>query len=101
MCRARSDGRPIKIRLSGIAARERDGSCSEAHPYPAASASASTAALERPSSGEKLSCRAVRSTYGRVAAFCENGSGVDLSCAMVGGGYASRWERYWGAHRCP
>lgn len=101
MCRARSDGRPIKVRLSGIAARERDGSCSEAHPCPAASASGSTAAPERLSSGEMLSCRAADSTYGRVAAFCENGSGVDPSCAMVEGGYGSRWERYWGAHRCP
>lgn len=96
-----SDGRAIRVRLSGIAARERDNSCSPGHPCPDASSEASTTALERLAAGEELSCRAVGTTYGRVAAFCENGSGVDLSCAMVQGGYAAKWDRYWGAHRCP
>lgn len=26
--------------------------------------------------------------------------GGDLSCAMVRSGYALRWQRYWGDHRC-
>lgn len=26
--------------------------------------------------------------------------GGDLSCAMVAGGWALRWDRYWGVHRC-
>lgn len=94
-----SDGRAIRVRLSGIAARERDGSCTVGHPCPSASAEASTAALERLVSGQILQCRAVGSTYARVAAFCRAGS-TDLSCAMVQGSHAAKWERYWGNHRC-
>lgn len=96
-----SDGRAIRVRVSGIAARERDGSCSAGHPCPNASAEASTGALERLAAGETLSCRAVGPNYGRVAAFCANSSGVDLSCAMVQGGYAAKWDRYWGRAPMP
>src|SRR3546814_18347466 len=39
------DGRQIRVRLSGVAARERDGSCSPGHPCSAASAEAATAEL--------------------------------------------------------
>lgn len=94
------DRRAIRIRLSGISARERDGSCSTGHPCPAASSAASTAALERLAAGDVLRCQAQGSTYGRVAAFCRNSAGVDLSCAMVATGAAAKWERYWGDHRC-
>jgi endonuclease YncB( thermonuclease family) len=94
------DGRQIRVRLSGISARERDGSCSPNHPCPAASAEASTAALERLASGQSLACRQVGTTYRRRAAFCQRSDGTDLSCAMVASRMAERWERYWGDHRC-
>lgn len=95
-----ADGRQIRVRLSGIAARETDGSCSPGHPCPIASAEAATAELSRLASGQVLECQANGSTYGRVAAFCRNGAGVDLSCAMVSSGTAERWDRYWNGHRC-
>lgn len=94
------DGRDIRIRLSGVAARERDGSCSRGHPCPSASAEAATAELRRLAQGERLACRDVGSTYGRTAAFCARDDGLDLSCAMVESGTAVRWERYWDGHRC-
>ncbi len=95
-----ADGRAIRIRLSGIAAREPDGTCKQGHPCPAAPPEAATAALERLASGEQLQCQAVGSTYGRVAAFCRNSAGVDLSCAMVESGTVAKWRRHWGDHQC-
>jgi endonuclease YncB( thermonuclease family) len=97
-----SDGKQIRIRLSGVAARERDGTCSAGHPCPEGSAEAATAELERLATGEVLICREVGRTYGRVAAFClRRSDGLDLSCAMVASGTAARWDRHWGGHRCP
>lgn len=89
-----------RVRLSGVAARERHGSCSPGHPCPNASAEDATAMLESLAAGEVLTCRPVGSTYGRVAAFCSNSAGVDLSCAMVESGTAAKWERYWQGHNC-
>jgi endonuclease YncB( thermonuclease family) len=40
-------------------------------------------------SGRTLSCRAVGTSYKRVVAFC-SASGVDLSCAQVRAGHASK-----------
>ena len=97
---AGADGRAIRVRLSGIAARERDGSCSPGHPCPDASAEAATSALRRLAEGEVLRCTPDGETYGRVAAFCSTQRGLDLSCAMVESGTAARWDRYWGAHAC-
>lgn len=94
-------GRAIRVRLSGVAARESDGSCSPGHPCPSASAEAATAELRGLALGWSLSCRKVGQTYGRVAAFCRRADGVDLSCAMVQSGTALKWQRYWGWHRCP
>lgn len=95
-----ADGRQIRIRLSGIAARERDGSCSPGHPCPAASAEAATAALAVLIEGQALDCQPNGSTYGRVAAFCRRPDGVDVSCAMLDSGTVARWDRYWQDHAC-
>ena len=95
-----ADGRQIRVRLSGVAAREREGDCARGHPCPAASAQAAEDALRRLAAGETLRCREAGRTYGRIAAFCRRDDGVDLSCAMVESGTAARWERYWGNHRC-
>ena len=94
------DGRQIRVRLSGVAARERDGSCSTGHPCPDASSEAATAELKRLALGETLTCREEGRTYGRIAAFCSSPAAGDLSCAMVASGTAARWDRYWRDHSC-
>ncbi len=95
-----ADGRQIRVRLSGIAARERDGSCSANHPCPDASSEAATAALEELAAGDVLICSDEGRTYGRRAGFCRTSAGVDVSCAMLAGGTVARWDRYWGDHAC-
>ena len=100
-CREENErGGAIRVRLSGVAARESDGSCSPGHPCPSASAEAATAELRRLADGEALTCRPVGETYGRVAAFCRTTQGIDLSCAMVESGTVLKWRRYWGWHIC-
>lgn len=105
-----------RIRLSGVAAREADESCRNGQPCPAASAEAARDALVRlvgrstGRSGEGhvlvagpiMQCRSDGSAGGnRTAAWCVSPIGGDLSCAMVRGGWALRWERYWRGHQCP
>ena len=36
----------------------------------------------------------------RTAAWCVSPRGGDINCAMVEGGWAARWDRYWRGHRC-
>ena len=98
-----------KIRLSGIAARELDGSCRPGHPCPRASGPAARdhlVALIGSSRGRSreghvlvsagpLRCRSFGSGKGeRTAASCVTAAGTDLGCALVRGGYALRWARY-------
>ena len=104
-----------RIRLSGIAAREMDGSCNPNQPCPDASAEASRDALVALIGesvgvsrhghilvkGPPLSCLSVGSGVGnRTAAWCTSPKGGDLSCAMVSGGWALRWDKYWKNHSC-
>ena len=104
-----------KVRLSGIAAREMDGSCSPGHPCPAASAEAArdalAALLGRTTGvastghllveGPALECLSEGSAKGsRTAAWCTSPTAGDLSCAMVASGTAAKWERYWRGHSC-
>src|SRR5690606_166808 len=101
-----------RIRLSGIAAREMDGTCRSNQRCPAASAEQSRDALARlvgrPSgksreghvlvSGPTMTCRSVGSGGGnRPAPRRVSPKGGDLSCAMIEAGFALRWDRYWGA----
>lgn len=105
-----------RIRLSGIAAREMDGTCSDGHPCPAASGIEARDELVRLLGGPKgslptghikvsampLICASKGSARGsRTAALCKTQAGVDLSCAMVSSGKALKWVRYWGGHTCP
>ncbi len=104
------------VRLSGIAAREMDGTCSPGHPCPAADASAARDHLVRLVGkplgamqtghikvfGPTMRCRSAGGAGGtRTAAFCVSPVGGDLSCAMVRDEYAARWDRYWQGHKCP
>jgi endonuclease YncB( thermonuclease family) len=104
-----------RVRLSGIAAREMNGSCSAGHPCPSAdpvaardhlSSLVGTAGGFLPSghvkvTGPTMRCRSAGGAGGnRTAAFCQSPKSGDLSCAMVRDGYAARWDRYWQDHRC-
>ena len=104
-----------RIRLAGIAARELDGSCSDGHPCPAADAMLARDALVdligRPTgtgrhghvlvAGPAMRCISTGSAGGdRTGAWCISPKSGDLSCAMVRGGWAARWDRYWGRHEC-
>lgn len=100
-CReANPSGRSIRIRLAGVDAREVGDFCAMGHPCSPAHAEVSTAELRRLADGQALSCEANGTSYNRVSAFCRRTDGVDLSCAMLGGGFVARWDRYWGGHRC-
>ena len=104
-----------RIRLSGIAAREADGSCRSNQPCPRASAEEARDALVRLIgrpvgmsreghilvSGPAMECRSEGGAGGsRTAAWCVSPKSGDISCAMVRGGWALRWDRYWRGHRC-
>lgn len=104
-----------RIRLAGIAAREMDGSCSPGHPCPRAEPAASRDALVRLLGrvngvasqghvlvdGPTMRCRSTGSAGGsRTGAWCVSPKSGDINCAMVRGGWAARWERYWQGHRC-
>lgn len=104
-----------RIRLSGIAAREMDGSCRPGHPCPSASAEAAREALAllvgevtgtAPEGhllvrGPSLACISDGSAGGsRTAAWCVSPVNGDLSCAMVASGTVARWDRYWRGRRC-
>jgi endonuclease YncB( thermonuclease family) len=103
------------VRLSGIAAREMDGSCSKGHPCPSAGAIEARDALVRLIgepigvaeyghilvSGPMMRCVSDGSAGGnRTAAWCVSPRGGDINCAMVKGGWAARWDRYWRDHKC-
>lgn len=104
-----------RIRLSGIAAREMDGTCSAGHPCPDTDPRLARDALVqlvgRPVGtgehghvlvkGPTMRCVSTGSAGGnRTGAWCVSPKGGDISCAMVRGGYAARWDRYWKDHRC-
>ena len=104
-----------KIRLSGIAAREIDGTCNPGHPCPPASGIEARDDLVRLLGGKRgvlptghvvvsaapMRCRSDGNGKGsRTAAWCTTAAGVDLNCAMVRSGVALRWQRYWRGHRC-
>lgn len=89
-----ADGKPIKIRLQAIAAREIDETCSPGHPCPNASGAAAQQALEKLALGQSLRCEATGTSYSRVTAWCWREDGVELNCAMVESGTALRWAKY-------
>lgn len=104
-----------RIRLSGIAAREIDGTCRQNQPCPDADALEARDALVSLVGtpigkaqeghvlvdGPTIHCISDGSGGGsRTAAWCVSPVGGDLNCAMVRSGYALRWDRYWRDHRC-
>ena len=104
-----------RIRLSGVAAKELDGTCSVGHPCPDAPAISARDALvsligmpigqSREGhilvSGPTMLCRSDGGAGGnRTAAFCISPRSGDISCKMVAGGWAAKWQKYWRNHRC-
>ncbi len=104
-----------RIRLAGIAAREIDDSCRANQPCPDAPAVEARDALVKligvPTgrsmeghilvTGPSMSCTSAGNGVGsRTAAWCVSPEGGDVSCAMVKGGWALKWDRYWKAHEC-
>jgi endonuclease YncB( thermonuclease family) len=115
-----SDG--TKVRVAGINAREVrwtgktmvDQGCKRNAPCPTTSGLAAREYLARlfgggrgvgPNghilvAGPKLECQPNGKSHDRSAGWCSSSRGGDLSCAMVRGGYAMKWPRYWNGHRC-
>ncbi len=104
-----------RIRISGVAAREIDGSCKLGQPCPPVSGTEARDRLVRlfggasgtmPTGhvrvrGQTMTCLSAGSAGGtRTAAWCRSGQVGDLSCAVIRAGGAVRWERYWRGHRC-
>ncbi len=104
-----------RLRLAGIAAREIDETCSPGHPCPRASGRDARAALVAllgvPTgtsrhghilvTGPTITCRSDGSAGGnRTASWCVSPRTGDINCAMINGGWAFRWDRYWNDHRC-
>jgi endonuclease YncB( thermonuclease family) len=95
-----------------------DGGCREGHPCPSISGAASREALAamlgaKPSgleelgphghiliNGPALQCEPNGTSGDRQAAWCTSPVAGDISCAMIRGGYALRWERYWKGRHC-
>lgn len=105
-----------RLRLSGIAAREMEGTCRPGHPCPQATAEQARDALVALLGGSRgtlatghivvrapaMRCVSTGEARGnRTGAWCTLADGRDLSCAMVATGTVLRWQRYWGNHRCP
>ncbi|WP_137865103.1 MULTISPECIES: hypothetical protein [unclassified Sphingomonas] len=111
-----------RIRLAGIAARERDGSCRPGHPCPTASADAAMSALVGLLGGSRgrvrfggarfdharvraptMRCLSSGNGKGaRTAAFCQLADGRNLNCAMLATRTVVRWDRYWRSDmKCP
>lgn len=104
-----------RVRLSGIAAREMDGTCSTGHPCPAADPIAARdflASLVGEAYGTSehghilvrgptMRCLSTGGAGGnRTGAWCISPRGGDLSCRMIASRMAARWDRYWGSHSC-
>lgn len=104
-----------KVRIAGVAAREMDGSCKANQPCPPVGAADARGRLVRLLGGAKgtlptghvkvrgapMRCVSDGSAGGsRTAAWCRSPDFGDLSCAVVRGGGAVRWARYWRNHRC-
>ena len=104
-----------KVRIAGVAAREIDGTCRSSQPCPATGGIEARDRLVRLLGGPRgvrpeghivvrsplMNCRSDGSAGGsRTAAWCVSPVLGDLSCAVVQGGGAVRWPRYWRDHRC-
>ncbi len=82
-----------RIRLHAIDTPEMPGTCRKGRKCVPGNPYRAKAALERLALRKTLRCEKTGTSYKRVTAYCSVG-GVDLSCAMVRGGYAVRVPKY-------
>ncbi len=105
-----------RVRLSGVNARELDGTCGFNKPCPNANAVEARDALvamvgEKTGidhyghimvTGPTMRCRSVGHAGGkRTAAWCVSPKSGDISCAMAQAGWVKKWDKYWRDHECP
>ena len=83
-----------RIRLTAVAARELDETCSPGHPCPAASGASAQRRLQELASGRVLRCEQTGTSYNRVTAWCWREDGLELNCAMVESGHALHWQKF-------
>ncbi len=83
-----------KVRLTAIAARERDETCNPGHPCPAASGASATHELRRLSLGQALVCEKTGTSYTRTTAWCWRSDGTELNCAMMRSEKAAYWPKF-------
>lgn len=103
------------VRLSGVAAKEMDGTCKRGHPCPIADPIQSRDGLVRLIgkpigyareghvlvTGPAMTCTSDGGAGGnRTAAFCVSPKSGDISCAMIKRGLAAKWKKYWRKHKC-
>ena len=88
-----------RVRIAGINAREKDGSCRPGAPCPAMRHAQAQPIVERLTLHKRLSCQPVDRSFKRIVATCRLPSGADLSCAIIASGAALRWESYWRRYR--
>lgn len=104
-----------RIRVAGIAARERDNSCRAGHPCPTATGDQALQALVTLLGGSRgmvrlggagydhirvraptMRCLSTGDAGGnRTGAFCLLADGRNLSCTMLATGTVVRWDRFW------
>jgi endonuclease YncB( thermonuclease family) len=104
-----------RIRISGVAAREIDGTCRPGQPCPQVGGTEARDGLVQLLGGARgksrdghvrvhsasMACLSDGSAGGsRTAAWCRSPLFGDLSCAVVRAGGAVRWRRYWRDHEC-
>lgn len=83
-----------KIRLTAVAAKELDDTCSPGHPCPSASGADAKAALTELVADHVLTCERTGTSYSRVTAWCWRSDGVEVNCAMVESGKALPWRKW-------
>lgn len=89
-----TEGKPVRVRLRGIEARDADNSCQLPEDQcPRASGGAAKAALTRLAVG-RLQCTSFGPSYDRVDSSCVAADGTDISCEMIRTGNAVRWPEY-------
>lgn len=88
----------VRVRIAGISARERDGTCNSPR-CPAMLHTEAKSIVERITYRRELACDPVGHSYNRIVADCRLPRDGWLSCAIIAGGAAVRWDRYWREYR--
>ena len=91
----------VRIRIAGITALERDGSCNSAPDCAAMPYREARAVVQRIVYRQRLTCTPLGRSYRRIVAQCRFDDGRDLGCAIVASGAAVWWPAYRARYRLP